>query len=279
MPRLRSSPQSALAFVENPPGHIRCFCCGFCGPPSGHVGYFCYGGRELRPGHVGDCSGRERHPRCIGAGRSTSVRTAPARPAQPAAVRCVRTLFAHMLKRPSPPAPAPKELVVLPPWPAAASTDRHRQKYSLCFKVPSAVQTRPAVPLGSHSCLPFPHSLRLFVPVSHLFAPVLKRRSPSARGQQVLSLPMAGGLAAVCFGLYHCGCSGSFDRPFTGFCFPQSRAAAVKNSARAALPTLPGRLLQPRKGAAKCGSGILLPSIQGAAHRGCGSPWQVSQSF
>ena len=149
------------------------------------------------PATTENCSGCGRNPRCIGAGRSTSVRTAPARPAQPPAVRCVRTLFAHMLKRPGPPAPAPKELAVLPPWPAAASTDRHRQKYSLCFKVPSAVQTRPAVPLGSHSRLPFPHSLRQCVPVSHLFAPVLKRRSPSARGQQVPALPMAGG--------YRCG--------------------------------------------------------------------------
>ena len=146
------------------------FCFDFRGLSPGHVGRFvvvvighcpamsdcfCYGGCEPPSGHVGDCYGRGRHPRCIGAGRSTSVRTAPARPAQPSAVRCVRTLF----------------------------------------------------------------------------APVLKRRSPSARGQQVLSLPMAGGLAAVCFGLYHCGCSGFFGRPFTGFCFPQSRAAAVENPA------------------------------------------------
>ena len=103
-----------------------------------------------------------------------------------------------MLKRPGPPAPAPKELTVLPPWPAAASTDRHRQKYSLWFKAHSAVQPRPTVPLGSHSCLPFPHSPWQCVPVSHLFAPVLKRLCPPARGQPRPSLPMAGGLAVVC---------------------------------------------------------------------------------
>ena len=105
-----------------------------------------------------NCYGSQHHPRCIGAGRSTSVRTAPARSAQPAAVRCVRTLFAHMLKRPGPPAPAPKKLAMLPPGPASAKPDRHRQKYAAWFKVPSTVQTRPAVPLGSHSCLPCPHS-------------------------------------------------------------------------------------------------------------------------
>ena len=140
------------------PGHVGCFVVVVIGHCPATSDCFCYGGCEPPSGHVGDCYGRGRHPRGIGAGRSTSVRTLFVTPGSATLpVRC-RTVFAHMLKRPGPPAPAPKELAILPPWPASAKTDRHRQKYSLWFKAPSAVPPRPAVPLGSNGCLPFPHS-------------------------------------------------------------------------------------------------------------------------
>ena len=178
-------PDPAIQAAQ-PPRQYRsrpvCILRGNCEPPSGPGGCFAVAFVGYRPATSENCSGCGRNPRCIGAGRSTSVRTAPARPAQPAAVRCVRTLFAHMLKRPGPPAPAPKEFAVLPPWPAAASTDRHRQKYSLWFKAPSAVQTRPAVPLGSHSCLSCPHSFAVR-PRQSPVRPGVKTAFPARPGQ------------------------------------------------------------------------------------------------
>ena len=91
-----------------------------------------------RPFHV--CSDSARPPRTAS---GCSLRSNPVRP---------------YVKTARPPAPVPKESRVLPPWPACSKPDRHRQKYLLWFKVPSAVQVRPAVPLGSNSCLPCPHS-------------------------------------------------------------------------------------------------------------------------
>ena len=264
-------PSAFLRFSVGRFSTVRACCCGKFGPGGRHPApsvYFCYGFCGLLSGPVGELLGRSA-PSPVHRCRPFHVCSDTVRPSRFSfAARSVPHSVRPYVKTARPPAPAPKELTVLPPWPAAASTDRHRQKYSLCFKVPSAVQTRPAVPLGSHSCLPFPHSPWQCVPVSHLFAPVLKRLCPPARGQPRPSLPMAGGLAVVC------PLALPIPRPCRqGDIF--RRAFVFHNMGRPLWKILP---VSPSSPCPRSARTPARPS-QGAARRGGGSPWQVSQSF